>query len=310
MKPVARETVSLLPMKILRSLALVVVAAITFVAIVLVRAHSPGAPAYAPSAQTRAMQLARLRTWEEHDEAIRRIGKPYVVELNGGRGALLAYGSRHTQDPRDPQMADIERRWNEFRPTVALYEGRQRSFFDTPLLDPIKGKSEAEQLHQLASHDGVKIYTLEPDYAGEVAMLLRKWTSEQVALFFFTRVYWGEAQGRVDESLANDLLRKRTDVEGLRGSLKTLADVDRVWKRDFPGDWRAYKGEPPRDSYLATIADDSRAVRGEHMARTLIELTQRGERVFCVVGSGNIVRIEWALRSALGAPPAFDQKSS
>lgn len=49
------------------------------------------------------------------------------------------------------------------------------------------------------------------------------------------------------------------------------------------------------------------AVVGEHMARTLVDLHRRGERVFAVVGSGNVIRIEWILRKAGGAPPAADQ---
>jgi pheromone shutdown protein TraB len=43
------------------------------------------------------------------------------------------------------------------------------------------------------------------------------------------------------------------------------------------------------------------------MARTLIALHRRGERVFAVVGSGHVVRIEWILRKTFGSPPAPDQ---
>ena len=45
------------------------------------------------------------------------------------------------------------------------------------------------------------------------------------------------------------------------------------------------------------------------MARVLIELVEHGERVLAVVGSGHVIRQEWALRSALGAAPAPDQPS-
>ena len=43
------------------------------------------------------------------------------------------------------------------------------------------------------------------------------------------------------------------------------------------------------------------------MARLLIGLVNRGERVFAVVGSGHVIRQEWNLRSALNQEPAWDQ---
>ena len=273
------------------------------------RGYEPAGPAYKSTAAP--ISGMRLRSSEEHDEVIRRFGKPYVLELSRNSGALLFYGSRHTSDPNDPQMRDIRKRWKAFRPTVALYEGRQRNFFHVPLLEPLKGKTEAEQLHELATRDRVRVYTLEPEYQDEVRALLTRWPAEKVALYFTMRVYWAEAGGKADDSLALDLLRKRSDVDGLRGSLRELADLDRLWKRDFPshGDWRTRKDDRGL-TYLQEIGNDSRRVRGEHMARALVELVKKGERVFAVAGSGNVIRTEWILRSELGGAPAFDQPST
>jgi hypothetical protein len=259
------------------------------------RAYSKGAEVYVETPRVKAIALQdRFRTWAEHDAIIGKIWpKPYVVELD----RLVFYGAHHTSRRDDPQFPDIEQRWQSFKPTVALCEGRSRGTFVGPLFGRLGKPSEVRLVHELARRDGVRLLTLEPDYADEVAGLLTKWTPEQVALFFTMRVYWQEAGGKPDESLARDLLAKRTDVAGLRGSLRTLADVDRAWKRDFPSepDWRSIKGDTTQ-GYLAAIADDSRRIRGEHMARTLIDLHRRGERVFAVVGSGNVIRIERIVR--------------
>ncbi len=163
-------------------------------------------------------------------------------------------------------------------------------------------------MHALARRDGVALYSLEPDYETEVADLLVDWSAEQVALYFTMRVYWSEAGGQPDDDLAEHLLAKRTAVAGLEGALGSAADIDRVWQRDFPelADWRGLRGMPA-DSYLREIDLASRRVRGRHMMRTLIDLVRQGERVFAVVGSGHVIRQEWALRAALGAPPAWDQ---
>ncbi len=119
-------------------------------------------------------------------------------------------------------------------------------------------------------------------------------------------MYSSEAGGVAQESLALDLLEKRSDVEGLRGSLSSLGDLDNLWRIDFPDedDWRIQQGEP---GYLAEISVSSRRIRGEHMARILIDLVTRGERVFAVVGSGHVIRQEWNLRTTFQQEPAWDQ---
>jgi hypothetical protein len=268
----------------------------------------PGAPPYA-APEIRGVELPhRFRTPAEHDATVQKHGRPYVLEIHADRGALVFYGARHTSDPGDPQMADIERRWRAFRPTVALAEGRRRGYFVGWPFDRLGGKGEPQLVHELARRDRVPVHSLEPAYEAEVAALLRSWTPEQVALYFTLRVYWSEAEGRSNDGLARHLLRKRTDVEGLRGSLRSVEDMDRVWRRDFASlpDWRGLRVEPP-GTYLERIGEGSRRVRGEHMARLLIHLARGGERAFAVAGSGHIVRLEWILRAALGAPPASDQ---
>lgn len=269
--------------------------------------YSKGAEVYVETPEVRAIVLPhRLRTSAEHDAIMGPIWpKPYVLEFP----RLVFYGAHHTNDRNDPQFVAIERQWNAFEPTVALCEGRSRGMFIGPIFSRLGGKSEVQLVHELARRDGVRLLSLEPRYEDEVAALLKEWTPEQVALYFTMRVYWSEAGGHADEDLAVDLLKKRTDVAGLRGSIATLADLDRVWQRETRGalgDWRTRKDEPDA-AFWPEISVDSRRVRGEHMARTLLDLHRKGERVFAVVGSGHVVRLEWILRAALGAPPAKDQ---
>ncbi len=269
--------------------------------------HSPAGAVFPADAVAHIELPHSLRNNEEHDAAWRRNGgNPYVLSIEPEEGgALLYYGASHESDPDHPQIADIQSRWREFRPTVALYEGRQRRFFYGALIEPFAGLPEPALVHKLARRDGVELFSLEPSYEDEVAEHLRSYTPEQVALFFFRRVYLSESGGQADDDLARHLLGKRTDVAGLRGSLATLDDVDQVWTRDFPGhgDWRTEPGEP---GYLGEISDASRRIRGEHMIRILVDLVRKGERVLAVVGSGHVIRQEWNLRTLLGAEPAWD----
>lgn len=273
---------------------------VTFIAVARL-SWSPGADVYPHTTAVGSIHLpARFRTWPEHDAIIEKTWpKPYVFEA----GNLVFYGAHHTSDRHDPQLADIEARWKAFRPTVALNEGRRRGYFLGPFT-MVGSKGESQLVHELARRDGVPLYTLEPPYEDEVRALLKTWSPEQVALYFTMRVYWGESGGKADEGLAEHLRKKRTNVDGLRGSLRDVADIDRVWKRAMAGypDWRTLK-EEPKGSVLAAISDDSRRVRGEYMARTVLDLVRRGERVFAVVGSGHVVRLELILREALAENP-------
>ena len=273
---------------------------------------SAKAPAHVFSDATAAARTlpVRLRNSAEHDAVRREFGEPYVLEFSDlpGGGALHYYGGRHSSDRDDPQVADIRERWESFEPTVALCEGRQRRHIFGILVEPFAGLPEATLVHKLSRRDDVRLVSLEPDYDAEVAMLLRSFEPEDVALYFFLRVYASESGGTPDESLARDLLTKRTDVDGLRDSLTDLEAVDARWAELYPAaaDWRTVNHEL-REGRLGAISTASRATRGEHMARVLTDLTLAGERVFAVVGSGHVIRQEWALRSWLGREPAPDQ---
>ena len=239
---------------------------------------SPAAPAYSSDRMSLINLPFRLRNGSEHDAARQRNGgNPYILEISPADiGAILYYGASHISDADHPQISDIENRWNDFNPTVALYEGRARGYFYGSLIELFAGLPEPALVHKLARLDGVRLYSLEPDYEVEVAQLLTRFEPEQVALYFFLRVYISESGGVANDRIAADLLAKRANVKGLRGSLPSLAAVDRIWKRDFPEitNWRTLTAEP-NQNYIPTISHESRRLRGEHMSRTLIDLARK-----------------------------------
>lgn len=243
-----------------------------------------------------------LRPWEDHDAIYQTSEFPYVRSFENGPGKLLYVGIQHTSDAKDPQLNRMEKLWKEFRPTVALCEGRERLF--RFMSRPESGHlSESQLVRILAQGSGVPLYTLEPALEAEVAGLLKKFEPKLVATYVTLRVFTSDAKGYKGDldSLALELLRKRTDAPGLEGALTSIEDLDAFWKERFPGagDWRKLadtEGIP----LLGEVGDVSRKVRGEHMIRTLVELTSRGERVFAVVGASHVIRQEPALQKALG----------
>ncbi len=243
-----------------------------------------------------------FRTWDEHAAIYARGGFPYTLEIDHpeSAGALLYVGVQHSTDPEDPQFEQLRRDWEAFAPTVALNEGRSRYFrWSTEL---IGGISDPKLAHILARRSGIPIYTLEPSYEDEVALLLESWPAELVACFFSTRVICAESGGDPAraEAKAPGLLAKRTDVEGLRGVLTGVADLDRVWREHVPDgpDWRTLSNIDSVTT-MRRVGDDSREVRGRHMVRAIADLVSRGERVVAVVGASHVIRQEPTLRSLL-----------
>jgi hypothetical protein len=76
---------------------------------------------------------------------------------------------------------------------------------------------------------------------------------------------------------------------GLEDSIKTVADVDRAWKKYFPAgpDWREVSDEYELPGYLATLMATSNDIRNRQLVAAVKELTKKGERVFVVCGSSH-----------------------
>jgi hypothetical protein len=222
--------------------------------------------------------------------------QPYLYESDG----VLVFGSVHTEDPADPQLDDIENRWNGFRPTVALIEGRL-GFLAPGFMDPVEEYGEMGRVYALAKADGVPTYTWELPWDRVATTLAGQYPPERVALYFVLRPYFSNLRfGRPDspESFLEEYLH-RASIPALAGTIDDVGDVDRIWRRDFPAerDWRDVSDEGPLVGYLVDIGNSSEDLRNQHLARVIHTLRVKGERVFVVCGSSHAVLIEPAVRS-------------
>jgi hypothetical protein len=220
--------------------------------------------------------------------------QPYVYRA----GDVFVYGSVHSQDPDDPQMADIETAWREFRPTVALLEGRL-GFLVPGFMDPVEEYGEMGRVNALAKRDDVTTYTWEMPWERAATELAGRHRPERVALYFVLRPYFGNVRfGRPPspEAFVEEFLH-RASIPALRGTITSVADIDRIWRRDFPGerDWRDVSDEGPLVGYLVDIAAESEDLRNRHLVRVVHTLVDRGERVFVVCGSSHAVLIQPAV---------------
>jgi hypothetical protein len=59
-----------------------------------------------------------IMTYKEYGKI--RHGRPYIIQLKSGQGELFYFGAGHVYRLEDPQIAEIEKRFAEFRPTLVL----------------------------------------------------------------------------------------------------------------------------------------------------------------------------------------------
>ena len=99
----------------------------SIVAIMFSLSLSQGCATFAsgPSNEERLSVCAdRLVSYSDWSEAEGQAWHLDIHVSNGGR--LHYFGAVHSSDPKHPQMAEIEERWNQVEPTLAFYEGPNR----------------------------------------------------------------------------------------------------------------------------------------------------------------------------------------
>lgn len=233
---------------------------------------------------------------------------PYVLELEGQTGALVYYGSWHTNNPDDPQIADMAARWNSFEPTVALTENRG-GFVPGGKRRAVKMLGEFGQLIEMGKRDNLTILSLETTWEDEIAMVTSRFSPAEATLFYTLRVYLSERGDETDltrqNKLAAHLLKKRGSRPGLEGSLNSLDELDALWKASFDSDtdWRSlppeaiWPGDKP--TRLQAISRFVNEIRDRHMAAVILDFLRKGERVFAVAGGSHVVKQEPVLRAGM-----------
>jgi hypothetical protein len=212
--------------------------------------------------------------------------RPYIIE---GKNFVII-GATHTRDPKHPEIDQIEERWKALKPTVALVEGRL-GFLLPGIMNPVKELGEGGKVQQLAKADGVPLYNW--DYSKDVlaTQLQTTFNAEQVALAQILNPYFSNLRfGRPasPENFVREYLGRARFV-GQQEHFKTVADVDRSWKKHFPEskDWRETSDETALPGYLNDMMVRTNDLRNRRLVMIVKELVVRQERVFLICGSSH-----------------------
>lgn len=241
--------------------------------------------------------------------------RPYNYYLKNDLGEVYILGIDHTKDPNNPQIDSISHIWKEFQPDVVLVEGRLGFLFSW-LQDPVKNYGESGKAVYLAKKDNVEVFTWEPQKQDEVKLMLKNFSPEKVAFFYSLRPYLSNFRfGKPSNpnKVMKSYIKSRTNEDGIRGRIKTVAQIDSMWAADFPGekDWRDSSDQYgwPK-GYLSEMAAYSNEVRNLHQCAAILDLAEKGKKVLVVMGSSHAFRIEEALKREFENPQSVYNISS
>lgn len=221
--------------------------------------------------------------------------RPYIIKQK----RALVFGATHTKKPDDPQLAQMEELWTEFHPTIALVEGRL-GFLLPQFMNPVKVLGEGGLVKALAHKDGVKIMNWDLSKQALADSLQQYFTKEQIALQQILNPYFGNLRFGKPSSPENTIKEylKRAKHVGLQDSIRSVEDVDRLWKKYFPAgpDWRDTSDEYALPGYLSKLMAVSNDIRNRQLVTIVKELTQKGQRVFLICGSSHAYCVAPALQ--------------
>lgn len=234
-----------------------------------------------------------LMSWADYAKISRDITPPVVLNVDPyNKGAVKFVGTIHTNDISDPQFELLRQEWDSMKPDVALIEGRL-GFLVYPFMDPTKHLGEPGFVAQMAKNQSqAQLYSWELSKADEIANLKQVFTREQVALLIILRPFLSQTDRSSEKAQA--YIDERGDRPGIEGAITTVADIDRIWARDFPDDddWRDLPTfGPGLPGYMQTLFETANDVRDHHMLNIVDEFTQKGHRVFVTAGWSHIVRV-------------------
>lgn len=247
---------------------------------------------------------APILTRAQYGSVIGTHPRPYVYRVDALTGSVCVFGAEHTRNPDDPGLRTLGREFDAFAPTIVLIEGRLGMMF--PLfMDPVRTFGETGHAAALARRASIPVRSWEPPRE-RIAEELRAagFTTEQIGLRFVLNGYFSNLRhGRPDDPAAfvADTLVARAREAGASASLRSVADVDAAWVREYPRgpDWRDVSDEFGLPGVLGEM--DLNAPRDAHLVSCIADLLARGERVLVVCGSSHAVVIEPAMRAMASA---------
>jgi hypothetical protein len=250
---------------------------------------------------------AKVMSWKEYSRRSGAYTYPYILSIQTSTGQLLYFGARHTYDPANPQISQIEKLWADFHPDVAFNEGGNpptESSRDVA----VSRYGEPGIVRFLAARDMVPVKSIDPTDAEEVTVLSRRFSSEQIKLYWVLRAVVQHVHKPTKGPIEHELERIFpifSGTPGLNASPNSIAELQSIYARYFPrqGDFRetpeAWFDPVVSGTFLNEVSRQLSEYRDRYTIELLTRHVNEGKRVFAVVGGTHVIMQERAIRSLL-----------
>lgn len=229
---------------------------------------------------------------------------PEYFVLKKDSQTFYCFGAQHTYEPNDEQINAVESLWREFlsiskdQKKVVLIEGGLRPSFISKE-EAILNDGETGFLSWLAEKEHVPAMTAEPDEKQERVELLKRFSKEEIQLYYFLRwIYqWSNLlskpsfQEYIDHCLELD--KRSSGWDSFDFSYSNMKSIFREkLNMDFDENDSEflYSAVNPVDERYVTnkIAKASGEIRDAAIMDNVIRLWNGGHSVFSVYGDGHI----------------------
>ena len=257
----------------------------------------------------------KMRSAEQMQEVYSQLGdKPYVLEYRPAGRLLIFFGSRHVNDPLDPQTRELETYWDKFSASRnknkhVFCEGGYRPVESLSKSDAIKQFEEAGLVCWLAEKKQIPVTSPEPDRSEAVDYLVQQgYSYEQILAYYFARQMhqWNRSDRKTNpdwRAYAHNLLDHLPQISNWGGLDLSLENVIKIYEGKSD---KTFSETDEKSFYNLSdpnqnpVADTSGRLRDEKLLAAIKDSIVFND-VFVVYGSGHAIRLEPALESLVAA---------
>ena len=260
---------------------------------------------------TGATEAYEIMSWQEYKSY--SYSWPYSYRINTSHGGLLYFGVEHSYRPQAYQFSQIETLWKQFRPEIAFNEGNTPPIGRINKKRSIKKYGEVGLIVFLSKQDtahSIHLESLDPKFEEEVAFLRRRYSGEQLKVFYVLRqksTYDRMSKPAVSlNEYLDDFIRNELRI--LDAPPNSITELQSIYAKYFPdkGLYRraTYSLVDPapdptvKETVFNEISRASIEYRDQFMIGQILRFVCQ-KRVLAVVGATHVVMQEPALRALL-----------
>ena len=256
-----------------------------------------------------------LLTTEEMDSVYQKLHKqkfkyPYFFKITRGNQSLHFLGPNHTFDPKNHQIKTIRKYWNGFlkdtnkKDCSVLIEGGERPVEKSENI-AIKKHGEPGFTTFLASKEGVKAFSPEPDSKDITDKLLKNFSKEEIMYNGFAgrTAQWNRLVDKPDFNKYIGRFMKRNKKE-LRWkdfdfSLENFIRIhDKKHKHKFnKNNYKCFNADS--GPFKSRVSAASGVIRDTYIVSEIKRFWDEGKNIFIVYDSGHAIVQEPALKKLL-----------